>query len=74
MKGRRKVITQFKDGIYTYRKELIYCGKACRGCPHGPYWYVYFRKDGVERCKYLGKKLRLIGQKEEEKERQPAEK
>ena len=24
-------------------------------CPHGPYWYAYWREDGKRRSKYLGK-------------------
>lgn len=61
-KGQRRVVSSFRDGKYTYRKELVWCGKNCRGCPHGPYWYAYWRKDGVEHCRYIGKNLRLIGQ------------
>lgn len=38
------------------RSEYVKCGKAgCRRCPHGPYWYAYFREDGKMRKRYLGK-------------------
>jgi len=39
----------------TYRREEVRCGKAnCTRCPHGPYWYAYWREDGRLRSKYLG--------------------
>ncbi len=40
----------------TWRQEYIRCGKAsCKTCPHGPYWYVYWRESGKLRKKYQGK-------------------
>ncbi len=40
----------------TYRLETVRCGKAaCRSCPHGPYWYAYWREDGKLRSRYIGK-------------------
>jgi len=40
----------------TLRCEWIKCGKpSCGSCPHGPYWYGYFRIDGKLRKKYYGK-------------------
>jgi len=39
----------------TYRREEVRCGKSnCTRCPHGPYWYAYWREDGRLRSKYLG--------------------
>jgi hypothetical protein len=39
----------------TYRREEVRCGKAnCKRCPHGPYWYAYWREDGRLRSRYLG--------------------
>ncbi len=39
----------------TYRREEVRCGKAtCTRCPHGPYWYAYWREDGKLRSRYLG--------------------
>ena len=39
----------------TYRREEVRCGKAnCTRCPHGPYWYAYWREDGRLRSRYLG--------------------
>lgn len=40
------------------RSQKIRCGKPnCTKCPHGPYWYAYWREDGKPRTRYLGKKL-----------------
>lgn len=39
----------------TYRLEEVRCGKAnCTRCPHGPYWYAYWREEGRVRSRYLG--------------------
>ncbi len=47
-----------KDGSWgkvTFRLEDVRCGKAnCTRCPHGPYWYAYWREDGKVRKRYLG--------------------
>ncbi len=45
-------------GSITYRLEKVSCGKNCKGCPHGPYWYGYWREDGKTRSKYVGKNLK----------------
>ncbi len=38
------------------RRQMVRCGKAnCTRCPHGPYWYAYWREDGRRRSRYLGK-------------------
>jgi hypothetical protein len=42
----------------TYRLENVRCGKeGCSRCPHGPYWYAYWREDGRLRSRYIGKQL-----------------
>ncbi len=42
----------------TYRQEHVRCGKAgCRSCPHGPYWYAYWKQDGRTRKRYIGRTL-----------------
>jgi len=42
----------------TYRLESVKCGKpGCRTCPHGPYWYAYFREGGRLRSRYIGREL-----------------
>ncbi|NPV63851.1 MAG: hypothetical protein HPY61_14715 [Methanotrichaceae archaeon] len=45
----------------SYVLQKVKCGKpTCRcarpgGQLHGPYWYYYYRKDGKNRSKYVGK-------------------
>ena len=46
-----------KTGV-SYRLEEVRCGKrGCTRCPHGPYWYAYWREDGKLRSRYIGKTL-----------------
>lgn len=45
-------------GKVTLRQETVRCGKdGCTRCPHGPYWYAYWREDGRMRSRYVGKDL-----------------
>ena len=38
------------------RQQWVRCGKeSCTSCPHGPYWYAYWREDGKRRSRYVGK-------------------
>lgn len=47
-----------KPGGVTYRLEEVRCGKrGCTRCPHGPYWYAYWRENGRLRSRYIGKTL-----------------
>ena len=47
-----------KKGSVNYRLEQVRCGKrGCTRCPHGPYWYAYWREDGKLRSRYIGKTL-----------------
>lgn len=42
----------------SYRQEFVRCGKdACSTCPHGPYWYAYWKEDGRTRSCYVGRHL-----------------
>ena len=42
----------------TYRRESVRCGKpGCTKCPHGPYWYAYYRDGGRLRSRYIGREL-----------------
>ena len=42
----------------TYRLESVRCGKpGCTSCPHGPYWYAYFREGGKLKSRYVGREL-----------------
>jgi len=54
----RVILEERHSGSMTYRLERVSCGKKCKGCPHGPYWYGYWREGGKTRSKYIGKKLR----------------
>ena len=50
-----------RRGKVTYRQERVRCGReACTRCPHGPYWYAYWREEGRVRSRYVGKSLRGI--------------
>jgi hypothetical protein len=41
-----------------YRQEEVRCGKpSCTTCPHGPYWYAYWKEDGRTRKRYIGRQL-----------------
>jgi hypothetical protein len=40
-----------------YRQQRIRCGKDCAACPHGPYWYAYWKEDGRTRSQYIGREL-----------------
>lgn len=41
-----------------YRQESVRCGKpGCATCPHGPYWYAYWKEDGRSRKRYIGRHL-----------------
>ena len=45
-------------GKVTYRQEHVRCGRDnCTRCPHGPYWYAYWREEGRLRSRYIGKEL-----------------
>lgn len=42
----------------TYRQEQVRCGKrTCTTCPHGPYWYAYWKEGGRTRKRYIGRYL-----------------
>jgi hypothetical protein len=52
-----KIIEARIQGKVFLLRRLIDCGKHCRGCPHGPYWYGFYRSKGSFVSFYLGKKL-----------------
>jgi hypothetical protein len=46
----------------TLRLEMVRCGKdRCKKCAqgsgHGPYWYLYFPRNGKLLSRYIGKVL-----------------
>jgi hypothetical protein len=46
-----------EEGV-TYRLERVRCGKPnCKSCPHGPYWYAYYREGKRLRSRYIGPEL-----------------
>ena len=47
-------VTEVKRvGKITYQWEKIRCGKNCKGCPHGPYLYAYWKESGKTKSKYI---------------------
>ena len=45
-------------GSITFRYETVRCGKKnCTRCPHGPYWYAYWKEEGRTRSRYIGRNL-----------------
>ena len=38
----------------SYRSQLVRCGKQCSQCPHGPYWYAYWKDGDRSRSQYIG--------------------
>ncbi|HEY7874481.1 MAG TPA: hypothetical protein VIG64_05090 [Actinomycetota bacterium] len=51
-------VTGEQPGSVTYRRESVRCGKrGCTRCPHGPYWYAYYREDGRLKSRYIGRDL-----------------
>ena len=50
--------SQDEGGAVTYRLESVQCGKSgCKTCPHGPYWYAYYRENGRLKSRYIGREL-----------------
>ncbi len=41
----------------SYRRTTVRCGKGCARCPHGPYWYAYWKEGGHSRSQYIGREL-----------------
>ena len=47
-----------EESSVTYRLESVRCGKeGCKTCPHGPYWYAYYREEGKLKSRYIGREL-----------------
>ena len=54
----RAVTAEQQFGSLTFRYETVRCGKKnCTRCPHGPYWYVYWKEGGRTRSRYVGRSL-----------------
>jgi hypothetical protein len=41
----------------TYRQQHVRCGRDCGSCPHGPYWYAFWKEQGRSRSQYIGREL-----------------
>jgi hypothetical protein len=54
---KREILEERHSNSMTFRLEKVSCGKNCKGCPHGPYWYGYWHEGGKTRSKYIGKNL-----------------
>jgi hypothetical protein len=58
----RRVVEERPASAGTLRLEMVNCGKnRCRKCAegpaHGPYWYLYFRRNGELASRYIGKMI-----------------
>ncbi len=58
----RQVVEAGPASAGTLRLEMVKCGKhRCRKCAeglgHGPYWYLYFRRNGKLTSRYIGKTI-----------------
>jgi hypothetical protein len=52
----------------TIKEERIKCGKSCLMCPHGPYYYAYWKDDaGKLKKKYIGTRYDELWKKPEKK-------
>jgi hypothetical protein len=47
---------RIKGKIFLLQRKLP-CGKGCNGCPHGPYWYGFYKTHGQLISFYVGKTL-----------------
>ena len=58
----RQVVEERPASAGTLRLEMVKCGKdRCKKCErgegHGPYWYLYFRRNGKLTSRYIGKMI-----------------
>src|ERR671933_684167 len=58
----RQVVEERPARAGTLRSEMVKCGKSrCKKCErgvgHGPYWYLYFRRNGKFTSRYIGKMI-----------------
>lgn len=57
-------------GSITFRYETVRCGKEnCTRCPHGPYWYAYWKENGRTRSRYIGRSLPAMARQSYEDKR-----
>jgi hypothetical protein len=58
----RSVVEERSASAGTLRLKMVKCGKdRCKKCAagegHGPYWYLYYRRNGKFTSRYIGKIL-----------------
>jgi hypothetical protein len=58
----RQIVEERPASAGTLRLEMVKCGKdRCKKCErgegHGPYWYLYFRRNGKLTSRYIGKMI-----------------
>jgi len=58
----RHVVEERPASTGTLRLEMVKCGKdRCNKCErgegHGPYWYLYFCRNGKLTSRYIGKTI-----------------
>jgi hypothetical protein len=58
----RQVVEEKPASAGTLRLEMVKCSKVrCKKCRegggHGPYWYLYFRRNGKLTSRYIGKMI-----------------
>jgi hypothetical protein len=56
----RQVVEERPASVGTLRLEMVKCGKdRCKKCAagegHGPYWYLYYRRNGKLTSRYIRK-------------------
>ncbi len=69
--GATPVKAEKQIGSITFRYETVRCGKEnCSRCPHGPYWYAYWKEGGRTRSRYIGRTLPSAAQASYEEKRQ----
>ena len=52
-----KIIEARISGRIYLMRRVVSCGRGCKGCPHGPYWYGYYKAKGRTISFYIGKTL-----------------
>lgn len=56
LKGIAKDLAK-ENATYTIKERYVECRKKCIKCPHGPYYYLYYRIGIKQNSRYLGKPL-----------------
>jgi hypothetical protein len=46
-----------RQASLTFSLQWIRCGKPACELWHGPYWYAYWKEEGRNRSRYLGRNL-----------------